>query len=484
MELEPNDVNSDSIKHDTPTKKEISEAKEQARKKRKENAQNRKAKAESKKRKNPITVTEEDGKYTFHGRSLSPTKDKNEALAPYAKIILLRGKQLRLYPTEEQMLLIAKTNGCARVVRNEYLKQRIARFESDRTTLTVEEFKKDFLPKLKEEKPWLKEVDKFALEAAIEHVNRAYVNFFEGNANFPKAVKKHKDNGNRYTTKQTNDNIRLLEDNGLPFVKLPKLGNVRFALPFKTTVNTLLSPNTRITKATVIKIGKAYFVSLALETIVDRINPFTEVQRSRIIAMDMGIRKFCDYGPIENGYKHVENPHWIKLHERRLRRFQRALSRKKYDKETHTGSKNWEKAKERVAKEHLKILNQRKDFQHQLSAKIAKNYDIVICEDLNIKGMVRNRHLAKEISSVGWGKFLSYVKYKLEAKGGMLVKVGRWFPSSKLCSCGYKNTDLKSQLVWKCPVCHKINERDDNAVDNLLKEGLRILKDNNISIAS
>ena len=122
-----------------------------------------------------------------------------------------------------------------------------------------------------------------------------------------------------------------------------------------------------------------------------------------------------------------------------------------------------------------KIANQRKDFQHKLSRQIANRFDIVVCEDLNIKGMIKNRHLSKQISSVGWGTFLTYLKYKVEAKGGIFLKVSRWFPSSKMCACGYKNTNLKSELIWKCPCCGKVNERDDNAVNNLADEGFRIL---------
>ena len=477
--------NADAAKK-KPTKKEISKMKEAGRNKRKAASKERKAKKAAEKqepKENPVTVTfDEEGFAHFHGRAYNMTEAKNKALEPYHKILLLRGLELQLDPTKEQMNLAAQANGCSRVVRNDYLEKRIAQYEQDRTTLSVSEYKKNGLKSLKEEKPYLKEVDKFALEAAVENVEEAYKNFFNGNASFPRFVSKFKPNGNRYTTKQTNNNIRFEEENGQVYLRLPKLELVKVIMPKGKTLDDLLLPGARITKATVIKDGSRYRVSLAIETVVDETTAIKVVERNRIVAMDMGIRKFCDFGIGEGDYHPVENPRWIKKHAKRLRRFQKALSRKQYDKETHTGSNNWKKAKEKVAKEMRKIANQRDDFQHKLSRKIADAYDVFICEDLNIKGMLRNRHLAKEIASAGWGKFLTYVKYKIEAKGGLFIKVDRWFPSSKLCSCGHKNTKLKSELYWTCPVCHKQHERDHNAIDNLANEGIRLITEMGIKI--
>jgi|GEM_PF-65577 len=465
------------------SRKEKSAIKESGRKKRKAAAQERKSKHPKKKRDNPVSVTvDEEGRYIFHGRSFSITKDKNAALEPFGKVLSLRGKQLLLLPTPEQTNLIHQTNGCARVVRNDYLAKRMEQYKKEKTTLSVSEYKATYLKALKKEKPYLRDVDKFALESAVKAVDKAYQNFFDGNANFPKFVSRYKPNGNSYSTSFTNNNIEVLEQDGIPYVKLPKLGLVRFVLPKGSTVQTLLMPNTNITGATITKDGSNYLVSLNLETVVDKAKPVEVYESSRVIAMDMGLRKFCDYGTGDGDHVAVENPRWINKHEKRLRRFQKSLSRKQYDEKTHTGSKNWEKAKARVAKEQRKISNQRKDFQHKLSRKIADSCDVFICEDLNIKGMLKNKHLARQISSVGWGQFLMFVQYKLEAKGGIFMKVDRYFPSSKLCQCGYKHAQLKGELYWQCPNCHRINERDDNAVDNLIKEGMRILSTRNIEI--
>ena len=199
--------------------------------------------------------------------------------------------------------------------------------------------------------------------------------------------------------------------------------------------------------------------------------------------MDMGIKSFCVYGN-EDITINKENPRWIKIHQKRLRRFQKSLSRKQYDFRTHTGSKNYYKAKRKLAKEHRKLKNQRKDFQHKLSREIVNNCNVFICEDLNIKGMVKNHKLAKEISSCGWAQFLEFVKYKLQRNGGIFIKVDRFFASSKLCyHCNYKNDNLTlKDREWTCPVCGHHLDRDENAKNNLIKEGIRILE-NELNVA-
>ena len=183
----------------------------------------------------------------------------------------------------------------------------------------------------------------------------------------------------------------------------------------------------------------------------------------------------------------VENPRWIQKHAKRLRRLQQELSRKQYDKTTHTGSKNCEKARIKVAKEQRKLANQRKDFHHKLSRKIADRCRVFICEDLNIKGMVKNRCLAKEISSVGWGRFLTMVQYKMKRAGKLFLKVDRWYASSQLCSkCGYRNSEVKDLSVrqWTCPECGAYHNRDVNAVRNMIGEGIRLLKEDNVRIVT
>ena len=422
-----------------------------------------------------VTITD-DGLYELKGRAYNLVQAKNEALAPYQKQVIYYGLKLRLVPTEEQATALNQQIGNARFVRNRYLADRIAYYKEhkesdpDGATLTPSEYKKNWLPKLKEEFDFLNLSDKFALENAIFNVDDAYKRFFKGQNNFPKFASRFKPNGNRYQTNYTNGNLGLVCGNGIRdyYAKIPKVGQVKVILPLGETPDTLIRPGVRIGKASISRSGQNYYISFSLEEVVDLYTPIVDHYTSQIMGLDLGLKYFCSYGTLDSKVK-VENPRWIKKHERRLRRFQQALARKQYDSDTHKGSKNYYKALEKVQKEQRKIANERKDFHHKLSRVIADSCTMFVCEDLNIKGMMQNRHLSKAIASVGWGEFIEMVKYKVERNNGVFLQVSRWFPSSKLCTCGYKKDDLTLQdRFWECPVCHTIHDRDDHAVDNMI----------------
>ena len=439
------------------------------------------------KKKNPITAElKADGRIVFHGRSYNITRDKNLALEPFGKVLYQYGKELFILPEDNQSEQIRRTTGCSRFVAKDFITTQQKRYEESEKYLSVDKYKKTRLKELKKEYPFLKEVDKFALENALIHVDTAYKNFFEGRAGYPKNPSKYKPNGNRYTTNYTNNNIELLKVKGLPYIKLPYLGLVRFVLPKGTAFSDIVPANGRITSVVVKKDGNNYLVSLQIEVIIDKQNPLSMFKPSEICGMDMGLKEFCIYGSAEGERIHEKNKRYINKHAKRLRRLQKSLSRKQYNQKEHKGSKNYYKAKDKVAKEQRKIANQRKDAQHKLSRLIADKYRVFICEDLNIKGLLKNRKLAKQISSVGWGTFLSMVQYKIERKGGIFLKVSRWYPSSKTCThCGYKNDELQlSDRYWTCPHCHTLINRDENAVDNLIKEGIRLLAEQNIILAA
>ena len=436
-----------------------------------------------------VKVAVDGENFKFSGRAWNITEAKNKALEPYGRVVLNYGIVLELIPDDVQKKDLAQQIGNARFIRNRYLANRLACYKENRKTLTVTEYKAKYFPALKEEFEFLRLSDKFALEAAVEHVDAAYANFFDGRARFPKFVSKWKPNGNTYTTKQTNGNIRLELREGkdqmvLPYIKLPKVGWVRFVLPKKRTLQDILPDGTTILSASIKRKGDRFTVSLQLESIIPSPVQAAQMSVHDIIAADMGLKVFALIGG-PDWDKEIPNPRWIRLHEKRLRRLQKALSRKQYDEETHTGSKNWEKAKKRVAAEQRKIANQRKDFQHKLSRYIADNCLAFICEDLNIKGMVKNHRLAKEISSAAWGQFLTMVKYKMERLGKFFIQVNRWFPSSQNCSCcGYKNTEVKDLgiRVWKCPECGTLHDRDANAKNNILAEGVRLLREAGVAV--
>jgi putative transposase len=187
----------------------------------------------------------------------------------------------------------------------------------------------------------------------------------------------------------------------------------------------------------------------------------------KAIGIDLGL---TDFAITSDGSKFA-NPRHLKKHERNLKRKQSKLSRKK------KGSRNRDKARLKVAKVHSKIARVREDFHHKLSRKIVNENQVIVVEDLAVKNMVKNHTLAKAISDVGWGRFCTMLKYKAESEGKVYLEVGRFFPSSHLCS----NTLLPLEKMelsvrsFVCPHCQERHDRDINAAVNIRNEGLRIL---------
>ena len=272
-----------------------------------------------------VTVTKEGDVFRFSGRAFDITKAKNKALEPYGCRVHNYGLVLELIPDDSQRAGFAQQIGNARFMRNQYLNDRIAYYEETRKTLPVDVYKKEYFPKLKEQYKFLTLSDKFALESAIEHVDRAYKNFFDGRAAFPKFTSKWKPSGNSYTTKRANRNIRLEERDGLPYIKLPKVGLVRFVLPKKQTIQTLVPYGTSILSVAVKKKGDRYTASLQLETVVESPVQLNQMSVRDIMAADMGIKLFAVIGG-EDWEKEIPNPRWIRIHEKRLRRLQKSLS--------------------------------------------------------------------------------------------------------------------------------------------------------------
>ena len=443
--------------------------------------------AEEKSIKYTVTAEQQtDGTFEFRGGKggFNIIKQKNKALEPYGKCIYNYGVLLELIP-EGKQAAINQQIGNARVVHNDYLSKREEYYKETKKTLTVLQYKKEYLPALKKEKEYLNNTDKFVYENACRNVDDAYNRFFKGLSGFPKYASRTKPNGNSFTTNFTNNNIELKMTDGIPYVKLPKIGNVRFILPKGKTLNDIQPHGVSIKAATVSKEPDgSYRIALRMESVIDKPVFPTVINAREIISVDLGLKEFGVFGNLEESIP-VPNPRWIKIHAKRLRRFQQSISRKQYDHKTHTGSKNWEKARAKVAKEQRKIADKRRVFHHKLSRAITDNCVAFICEDLAVKNMMKNRHLSKSITSVGWSQFLTMVQYKMERAGKYFRKISRWYPSSQTCGCcGYKNTDVKDLSVrkWKCPKCGTWHDRDVNAQQNIYKIGAKMLQDEGIQI--
>lgn len=356
--------------------------------------------------------------------------------------------KFRIYPNSEQEVLIAKTFGCVRFIYNKMLGDKIEYYKRTNQKLknTPAQYKKEF--------EWLKEVDSLALANAQMNLQTAYNNFFrKPKTGFPK-FKSKRNNKKSYTSNFVNGNIKL--ENG--FIVLPKLKAV------KIKQHRSIPKDYKLKAVTVSKTASGkYFASILYEYEVD----IKTVQPKTFLGLDFSMKELY----LSSDGVSAEYPRYYRQSLDQLKREQRKLSL------CQKGSKNRNKQRIKVAKIHEKVTNQRKDFLHKQSKQITNAVDAVCIEDLDMKGMSQALNFGKSVMDNGFGMFVSMLNYKLMEQGKQLVKIDKWFPSSKRCSgCGtVKKTLLLSERSYHCEDCGMTMDRDYNASINIKVEGIRLL---------
>jgi putative transposase len=366
------------------------------------------------------------------------------------KIIVLKTIKVRIYPSIEQQSYLAGAFGCVRWVWNQSLATMSQTYQETGKGVSALTMKKQ-IPVWKTEHEWLKECYSQCLQSSVLNLSQAFINFFDGRAGYPTFKKRQGRQSMQYP-----QNVKIL---GRSEIKFPgNLGVVKAKI-HRDCVGTLRT-------VTVSKMPDGrYYASLLMED--GRENPVTN-EDGKAIGIDLGL---LDFAVTSDGSKY-QNPRHLKKHERNLKRKQRKLSRKK-DQTTHRRRK----AKLAVAKVHAKIARVREDFRHKLSRKIVNENQVIVVENLAVKNMVKNHNLAKSISDASWGMFCTMLKYKAETEGKVYLEVGRFFPSSHLCSntlLSLPHMDL-SVREFDCAHCGNRHDRDINAAINIKNEGLRIL---------
>jgi len=361
---------------------------------------------------------------------------------------IFRAYRYRIYPTQEQKILMDKHFGCTRYVYNHFLNERIERYKADKTSTNYFEQAKELTELKKEEgTSFLNEVNTQSLQYTLRNVDESFKNFFKGYTKFPKF--KSKRNKKSFTVPQHTK----IKNNTLYINKFRE--GVKIKLHREITG--------KLKQATVTKTASGkYFVSILCEEEYQHIS-----KTGKSVGLDLGIK---DLIITSDGIKYA-NPKHTKRYEIKLAQAQRHLSRKR------KGSNSFENQRRKTALIHEKISNSRADALHQISKQLVTDYDFIAIEDLNVKGMVKNRRLSKSISDVSWYNFTRMLEYKAYWNDKQVVKIDRYYPSSKTCNdCGWIRPKLSlKEREWSCESCGVIHDRDLNAAKNILKEGIKIV---------
>ena len=375
-----------------------------------------------------------------------------------------KGIRVRLYPTEEQEVLINKTIGCCRFVSNQTLADCKQSYEQTQHFPSKNKRITNLVP-LKEENEFLKEVDSTALQQSIRDLNSGMDNFFKNRSHFgfPKFKSKH-DLKQSYRTPYNGGNADVLDNK---HIKLPKLGKVktkRFDIPAVHKIFNITVEKTATGK---------YYASICIET---EVQPLSKAGKQ--VGFDLGL---IDLLIGSDGIR-FERPKFNYVNKDKLAEEQCKLSKMRTKLERANANldecKNYQKQKHKVAKLHEHITNCAKDFNHKLSRKLVEEYDFIAMEDLNVSGLLKNHYMAYSIADVRWSQLVNFIKYKCQWYDKKFVQVDQFFASSKICSCcGTVHKNIVNSLSvreWICPDCGTLHDRDVNAARNILIQALSV----------
>ena len=357
--------------------------------------------------------------------------------------------KVRLYPNSEQEIALAKAFGSVRWVWNYCLALNNETYKATGKGISGMELKKQ-LPLLKkqEDTAWLTETYSQCLQQSVLNLSQAFVNFFEGRTRYPRFKSRYGKQSIQYP-----QNVKVLDK----ALSVPKIGVIKATLhrTYEGEVKTVTLSKT--------KTGK-YFAAILFETDEPELTANAE---GKAVGIDLGLKHFA----VTSDGEKVSSPKYFRKYERNLKRKQQKLSRKQ------KGSNSRNKARRLVARAHEKVSNARQDFLHKLSRKVVNENQVIIVENLNVKGMMSNHCLAKSIADSSWGMFQNFLAYKASRDGKTYLEISRWFPSSKTCNHCLNVVDSLPLDIrsWECPRCHTQHDRDICAAKNIRDEGLRVL---------
>ena len=351
--------------------------------------------------------------------------------------------KIRIYPNKEQDVFLKKSCGVARFAYNWGLAEWQNQYKNGGKPNHLK-LKRQFNELKNHEFPFVNEVSCCCYQYAFSNLGKAYKNFFDRRTKFPRFKKK----GIHDSFSITNQKFSVENKN----VKLPKIQPMRMAEELRF--------DGKIMSGTVSRVADKWYISIAVEVKKD----LTLQKTGKFVGVDLGVK---DIAITSDGCKFA-NPRWIQKSEKKLKRLQRELARRKH------ASKRRERTRLRLARQHAKVANQRKDWIDKITTYLVRKYDVIALENLNVRGMVKNHNLAKAITNVSFGEFNRQIEYKVQMCGKHIYRVDRFFPSSKTCSnCGCVQEKMPLHVrEWTCPDCGAHHDRDINAATNLLRQAM------------